>query len=145
MDDKVDLVPHSLVFQEGLAAKKLFLVKTGEVLCLKSSKDRLIPVFLAKTGDIIGENAMIDGLDYTYSAITLSHAELVEVSAESFKDVFEKAPTWLTELTTTMISRYQTSANLLAENRKVHPSIISEDQFTSELEIEFKRLLSKTE
>ena len=145
MDSQVDLGPRTLVFQEGLPANKLYLVKTGEVLCLKSSRDRLIPIFLAKAGDIIGESAMVKELDYTYTAITFSHSELISVTAESFKEVFEKAPTWLTELTTTMISRYQSSANLLAENRMFHQSILSEELFPSELEIEFKRLLSKTE
>jgi CRP-like cAMP-binding protein len=140
--EKVNVGFRSLLFKEGTKANKLFVIKSGEVLCLKSSKDRLIPVFLAKEGDIIGESAMVDDLIYTYSAITLSHVELVEVNSSSFKEVLSKSPQWLMELTTTMISRFQNTSNLIAENRMVHPSIIGEDQFTSQLEIEFKKLLA---
>lgn len=140
--DKVNLAHRTVVFKEGAKANKLYVVKSGEVLCLKSSKDRLIPVFLAKEGDIIGESAMIQDLVYTYSAITIGNAELLEVSAFSFKQVLGKAPEWLLDLTTTMIARFQNTSSLIAENRMVHPSIISEDQFTSQVEIEFKKLLS---
>lgn len=132
---------RSLVFKEGAKANKLYIVKSGEVLCLKSSKDRLIPVFLAKEGDIIGESAMIQDIVYTYSAISMAQAELIEVTSFSFKQVFAKAPSWLTDLTTTMISRFQNTSNLIAENRMVHPSIISDEMFTSQLEIEFKKLI----
>lgn len=133
---------RSLIFKEGVIATKLYVVKSGEVLCLKSSKDRLIPVFLAKEGDIIGESAMIEDLIYTYSAIALSKVELMEVPSSSFHQVLETSPDWLQELTTTMISRFQNTSSLIAENRMVHPSIIGEDIFTSQLEIEFKKLLA---
>lgn len=133
---------RSVIFKEGAKANKLFIVKSGEVLCLKASKDRLIPVFLAKEGDIIGESAMIQDMVYTYSAISMANTELMEVTSFSFKQVFSKSPEWITELTTTMISRFQNTSSLIAENRMVHPSIIGEDRFTSQVEIDFKKLLA---
>jgi CRP-like cAMP-binding protein len=134
---------HSVVFREGDTANKLYIVKSGEVLCLKYSKDRLIPVFMAKEGDIIGESAMIPDIVYTYSAVSMAgYTELVEVTSSNFKQVFNQAPEWITELATTMIARFQNTSILIAENRMIHPSIIGEDQFTSQLEIEFKNLLS---
>lgn len=140
--EKLNFGYRAVVFKEGTPAKKLFLVKRGEVLCLKASKDRLIPVFLAKEGDIIGESAMIDDLIYTYSAISLSNTEVIEIASSTFKDVFTKGPEWIIELMTTMISRFQSTSSLIAENRMVHPSIISEAAFTSQVEIEFKKLLA---
>lgn len=139
--DSIQLGFKAVVFKEGAKANKLYIVKNGEVLCLKSSKDRLIPVFLAKEGDIIGESAMVQDLVYTYSAITMSQVELLEVTSFSFKQVFQKAPDWITDLTTTMISRFQNTSNLIAENRMVHSSIIDETKFTSQVEIDFKKLL----
>lgn len=139
--EKVNFGFRQVVFKEGTKANKLYLVKSGEVLCLKSSKDRLIPVFLAKEGDIIGESAMMQDHPYTYSAITMAQVELVEIANFSFKQVFSKAPEWLVDLTSTMISRFQSTSNLIAENRMIHPSIISEEQFDSQTEIEFKKLL----
>lgn len=143
MENKANLSPRTVLFKEGDEAKKLYMVKHGEILCLKASKDRLIPVFLAKEGDIVGESAMIEGLGYTYSAVTLSTAEVVEIPAFNFKRVFSEAPSWLVDLTTTMIGRFQTTANLIAENRVISPHILSEDQFSTKLEVEFKKLLAQ--
>lgn len=142
MDSKHRFGFRQVVFKEGSRADKLYLIKTGEVLCLKFSIDRLIPVFLAKAGDIIGESAMIQDREYTYSAITLAETELVEVPSKSFNEALSAAPSWLVELTNTMITRFQHTSNLIAENRMVHSSIIPDDQFTPTLEVEFKRLLS---
>lgn len=140
--EKLNIGYRQVIFKEGQKANKLFIVKAGEVLCLKASKDRLIPVFLAKEGDIIGESAMVQDLVYTYSAISMANTELLEVTSFSFKQVFSKAPDWLTDLTTTMITRFQNTSNLIAENRMIHPSIIGEDTFNSQVEIDFKKLLA---
>lgn len=143
MENKVNLNPRTVLFKEGAEAIKLYMVKRGEILCLKSCKDRVIPVFLAGEGDIVGESAMIEGLQYTYSAITLSDTEVVEIPAFNFKSVFSEAPSWLADLTTTMISRFQSTANLIAENRVISPLILNEDHFSPNLEVEFKNLLAQ--
>ena len=142
MESKLSFEPHSLIFKEGERASKLFLVQTGEVLCLKSSKDRLIPVFLAKAGDIIGESAILQNLEYTYSAIAFNKTDLLEIPATSFEAVLATAPQWLVDLTETMVTRFQNTSNLIAENRIIHQSILPEELFPSDLEVEFKRLIN---
>lgn len=132
---------HKVVFKEEDLASKLFIIKEGEVLCLKQSKDRLIPVFLAQKGDILGEAAILADGHHTYSAITLTRVDLVEIPASSFTDAMKHSPEWLRGLTSTMVSRFQSTANLIAENRIIHSSVITEDRFPSQLEIEFKKLL----
>ena len=143
MENTVNLNPRTVIFKEGAEAKKLYMIKSGEVLCLKASNDRIVPVFLAREGDIVGESAMIEGIEYTYSAITLSIAELVEIPAFNFRRVFGEAPAWLVDLTTTMIGRFQNTANLIAENRVISPLILDEEQFSTKLEVEFKKLLTQ--
>jgi CRP-like cAMP-binding protein len=140
--ESLNLKNHTVIFKEGAKANKLFIVKTGEILCLKSSKDRLIPVFLAKEGDIIGESAMMENFEYTYSAISISSSELMEITSFSFKQVFSQSPNWILDLTSTMISRLNNTSSLIAENRMIHPSVIEEADFTPQKENEFKKLLS---
>ncbi len=141
MQNRVHLGPKSVLFKEGEETRKLYLIKKGEVLCLKSTQDRLIPVFLAKEDDIIGESAMIGDNISTYSAVTLGQVELLEIPSQNFEEVLKSAPSWLVDLTTIMINRFQHTANLIAENRVIHPLIIEEDKFPSKLEVEFKKLL----
>ena len=38
----------TVLFREGEISSDLMIIKAGEVVCLKASKERLIPVFLAK-------------------------------------------------------------------------------------------------
>ncbi len=142
LQGKFPLDNKKLIFKEGETATKLYMVKSGEVICLKQSKDRLVPIFTAKENDIIGENAMVSGSNYSYSAVTNSMVELIEIPASHFSTVFREAPEWLVELTTTMLNRFQHTANLIAENRIIHPSLVQEDKFTSEFEIECKKMLS---
>jgi CRP-like cAMP-binding protein len=89
-----------------------------------------------------GESAMIENLLHTYSAITISDVELIEIPSSSFKEVLEKAPSWLVDLTTTMIGRFQSTSSLIAENRVISPLILSEEEFSTKIEVEYKKLLS---
>ncbi|MBA2405622.1 MAG: cyclic nucleotide-binding domain-containing protein [Bdellovibrionales bacterium] len=132
----------TVLFREGDEANNLMIIKNGQAICLKASKERLIPVFLAKEQDIIGESAMLSGAPYTYSVIALSRIEVILIPTNTFRDALGTAPEWLTDLTSTMVLRFQNTAALIAENRALHPSILSEEEFTPSLEIEYKKLLS---
>src|SRR5665647_321568 len=127
MQSKNTFGPHEVIFKEGQSADKMFLVKSGKVACFKGSKDRLIPVFVAKSEDVLGESAMLKKSVYGYSAITLTDVQLVEIPSENFQKVLEDAPDWLVDLTSTMINRFETTANLIADNRLIHSSIIDEE------------------
>jgi CRP-like cAMP-binding protein len=143
MSNSTFFAPKTVLFREGDDATNLMIIKSGEVVCLKSSKERLIPVFLAKGQDIIGESAMLSGAPYTYSAIAISRVEVISIPSKAFNQALGAAPQWITDLTTTMVSRFQSTASLVAENRVLHPSILSEEEFTPSLEIEYKKLLSQ--
>ncbi len=133
----------TLIFKEGSPANKLYIVKSGEVLCLKKSNDRLIPFFIAKDGDIIGENAMIEDSDYGYSCVAFSRCELLEIPSFNFKRVFSEAPSWLRDLTKNMVERFLSTSNLLAENRVLTPLILSEEEYNSKIENEYKKIISQ--
>ena len=141
MEASKNLLPKDVIFKEGEPATDLYLVKSGKVVCLKASKDRLIPVFVANAEDILGESAMTPNGVYSYSAVSLTNCEIIPVPSKDFTTVLDKAPYWLNELTTTMINRFQDTAAIIAENRVVHPAILSEEDFSSALEIEYKKLL----
>jgi len=142
MSNSIFFEAKAVLFREGEEATNLMIIKKGQVLCLKASKDRLIPVFLANEQDIIGESAMLGGAPHTYSAIALSKVDAISMQSDDFRQALSSAPEWITDLTTTMIARFQKSASLVAENRVLHPSIMSEEDFPPSLEIQYKKLLS---
>lgn len=142
MESRVSKGTHEVLFKEGEIAERLYIIKRGNILCLKRSKDRLIPVFKAGEGDILGENAILDTGAYGYSAVTLTTAELIEIPSSNFREILEKSPAWLMDLTATMIYRFENTASLVAENRVFNDKIINEEDFPSSLEVEFKKMLN---
>lgn len=142
MENRVTKGTHEVLFKEGDAARSLYIVKRGTVICLKRSKDRLIPVFRAEAGDVVGENAILGGNPYGYSAVTITNSELIEISAVNFKQILSKSPDWLVGLTATMVQRFEQTANLVAENRVFNDKIMTEEEFPSSVENQFKKMLS---
>ncbi len=143
MDNKITLKAKELIFREGEEATRLYLVESGEVMCLKASKDRLMPIFIARAGDIVGENAMLDGSTYSYAAIANQYSTVIPILSCNLKQVLDQGPMWLRELASVMISRFHNTANLIAENRVVHSSIVAEEDFPSSLEVEFKKIIKE--
>jgi len=143
MENNVTLAGHKVLLKEGQPAEKLYIIRHGRVLCLKASKDRLIPVFLAGPGDIIGEAALLEDISNPYSAITLTHSEMTEIPSETFHEVMKHSPSWLQGLTSTMISRFQSTAQLIAENRVIDAQILNDEVYPDTLEFEFKKLLNQ--
>ena len=141
MENRVSKGINDVVFKEGELAQSLYIVKRGQVLCVKSSKDRLIPVFKAGEGDIIGENAILGSAPYGYTAVTLTTVELLEIPSGNFSQILANSPAWLMDLTATMIQRFENTANLVAENRVFSDKIIEEEEFPSSLEIQIKKML----
>ncbi|MFL5786220.1 MAG: Crp/Fnr family transcriptional regulator, partial [Bacteriovoracaceae bacterium] len=131
MEGRVSKGTNEVIFKEGELAQSLYIVKRGQVICLKRSKDRLIPVFRAEAGDIVGENAILEARAYGYSAVSLTYVELLEIPAANFKQVLDTSPDWLLELTSTMIQRFENTANLIAENRVFNENILEEGEFPS--------------
>lgn len=142
MESRVSKGTYEVIFREGELAQSLYIVKRGQVICVKRSKDRLIPIFRAEAGDIIGENAILNTSPYGYSAVSLTGVELMQIPSSNFKEILQKSPAWLMDLTATMVQRFENTANLVAENRVFHPSILSEEEFPSSLEIQMKKMLS---
>lgn len=142
MENSLSLDARKVLFKEGDLALNLYIVKSGEVACFKTYNDRLIPIYVAREGDIIGENAILSNEPNIYSAISLKASELISIPAENFMTIMKDSPEWLNDLTTTMVKRFEATASLVAENRVMHPSILAEDDFPSSMEVEFKKLLN---
>jgi CRP-like cAMP-binding protein len=140
LDKSYQLGIHKLIFKEGAEAEFIYLVEQGEVICLKLVKDRLLPVNVARQGDIIGESAMVD-IPYNYTAITRTNVVLAKIPKSKFKEVLSFAPKWLTDLTKTLIQRFSTTSELIVGNKVLHQLIVPEEDYSSREEIEYKKLL----
>lgn len=131
-----------VLFKEGDPAKELLLIKSGNILCLKKSKDRLIPILIAKEQDIVGESAILDDKTYQYSAIALGHVETIAITHDQFREAFKKSPSWIKQLSELMVQRYSNTSSMIADNRILSPLILSDEEFTAEMEVELKKMIN---
>lgn len=131
-----------VLFKEGDPAKELLLIKSGNILCLKKSKDRLIPILIAKEQDIVGESAILDDKTYQYSAIALGHVETIAITHDQFHEAFKKSPSWIKQLSELMVQRYSNTSSMIADNRILSPLILSDEEFTAEIEVELKKMIN---
>lgn len=131
-----------VLFKEGDPAKELLLIKSGNILCLKKSKDRLIPIMIAKEQDIVGESAILEEKTYQYSAIALGHVETITITQAQFREAFKKSPGWIKQLSELMVQRYSNTSSMIADNRILSPLILSDEEFTAEIEVELKKMIN---
>ena len=132
-----------VLFKEGQEPSKIFLIKDGTVLCLKKSKDRLIPVFLAGPQQIVGEEAVLSKRPYNYTAVVMESSEIIEVNAATIGDTLEQAPYWLGALMATLGERLVGTADAIAEHRIVSSELAGDAEFTAQEENRLKKLIDE--
>lgn len=130
-----------ILFKEGDAPNKIYLVKDGSVLCLKRSKDRLIPILVAGAQQIVGEEAVLSKQPYGYTAVVRESSEIVEVDANTIVDTLDKAPYWLGALMATLGERMIGTTQAIAEHRIVAAELAGEAEYTPQEENRLKKLI----
>lgn len=133
-----------ILFKEGDEASKIFLVKEGSVLCVKKSKERLIPIFEAGPQKIIGEEAVLAKQPYGYSAIVMESAEIVEVDGNLISSTLEEAPYWLGALMATLGERLIGTSEAIAEHRISSPELTGGEDLSPQEENRIKKILAGT-
>jgi CRP-like cAMP-binding protein len=130
-----------VLFREGSAAEKMFLVLSGRILCLKRDKDRLIPVLSAGPSEIVGEEALFARTAQPFSAIMAERGEVVEVDLSLVDDVMLKSPKWMRNLMETLASRVVGTCEAIAEHRIISEEYEELNIFSDKEEIRLKKLL----
>ncbi|MEM7200349.1 MAG: cyclic nucleotide-binding domain-containing protein [Planctomycetota bacterium] len=86
--ETVSFPAGALIFQEGAAGRRMFVVKKGSVEIMLHGRT----VDVAEPGAIIGEMAMIDAQPRSASAIAAADCELVPLDRERFLALVRETP-----------------------------------------------------
>lgn len=144
LNEQIRVVPKGeVLFREGDKATHLLLVKSGRILCVKTSKDRLIPVQHAAAQSIVGEEAVLTNSPHQYSAICLEEVEVVEVDAQLLRGVLNEAPHWIKSLMTTLGERLNETAAAISEHRIVSTELSGGKELPPEEENRLRKLLAQ--
>ncbi len=143
LNDNVRVVQKDeILFKEGQSPSHLIIVKSGGILCLKRSKERLVPVMWGSDQKIIGEEAVLSGNDHGYSAIVMEESEIVEIDANEIKRTLSSAPAWISGLLATLGERAIDTASAIAEHRIGHVQLSGGQELAPEEETRLKKLLA---
>lgn len=132
-----------ILFKEGNEATHFYLVKSGAILCLKNSKDRLVPIFNAGPQKILGEEAALTGMAHAYSAVAVEEAEVVEIEAKVVKKLIESGPQWMGNLLRTLGERATDTSAAIAEHRIFSDELSSGANLAPEEENRIKKMLDQ--
>jgi CRP-like cAMP-binding protein len=80
------------IFHEGAPANETYLLESGRVRLLKrvGLSDRSLAVL--KGGDLFGEGALVDGMTYGSTAITLADCVVLALDRKTFRALVGKQP-----------------------------------------------------
>ena len=78
----------SIIFREGEAADRLFVIKSGEVRIQIGNRT----ITELSAGDIFGEMALIDNEPRSATAVAMTDVELVPVSEKQFLFLVSQTP-----------------------------------------------------
>lgn len=77
----------SVLFEEGEPTTGIYLVQTGQIkLSCSSGQERSMILRIARTGEILGLSAILNGCGHEVTAKTLTECDLVHIAPEVFLD-----------------------------------------------------------
>lgn len=129
----------TVLFTDEMESNFYYIVKRGSVLLFKIDKERVIPVYLAKAGDFLGEDCSIQDVPYYYNAITLEETELVKVSKDVHNQALKEAPDWLHNLLLTLAERVDLMKDAIKDHRILDERLTNGVELTNELEFHIKK------
>ncbi len=100
-----------------------------------------MPVMWGGNQKIIGEEAVLTGLEHGYSAIAMEESEIVEIDANEVKRTLSSAPAWISGLLATLGERANDTASAIAEHRIGHIDLSGGQELAPEEETRLKKLL----
>ena len=103
--------PGEIVFRQGDAGDRLFVVKSGilEVLALSSDATEPVPIAYLGTGEVLGELALLTGSPRSATARCPQGAELFAVEKSVFLDLMGQLPTFARNLCVVLARRLETT------------------------------------
>jgi CRP/FNR family transcriptional regulator, cyclic AMP receptor protein len=131
-----------ILFKEGDKADRLILVKSGKILCLRRTKERLVPVHCCEAEGIVGEEALVTGRPHSYSAIALQDSVVIEIQGKTISALLKVTPKWLSGLMQTLATRIIDTEALLADQNIIHDSLSGGKTLSPEEENKLKKLLA---
>ncbi|MGK0367607.1 MAG: CRP-like cAMP-binding protein [Thermoproteota archaeon] len=144
LDDRSDvndlkIEKGSVLFKTGDACEFLYIVKSGEVCSFTAQKGQIVPLFVSKAAEFVGDQVAATEKEHTCNAVALMDSELVRVPSKDIAAYLAAAPAWIRSVVEIIGERVVETEHIISEHK------IRDDKLTlgKELEPEKLALLTK--
>lgn len=117
--EEIDLPAGQLLFAEGSNGDRAFVIKEGQLQILKSSGDREVLLAVRKSGEVIGELALIENAPRMASVRAQTDAQLLSIPQVQFEKLLNTSPSASRALLATVLARWRSTEAMLRQNEKM--------------------------
>jgi signal transduction histidine kinase/predicted CoA-binding protein len=117
--EEVKLSKGDLLFIEGSAGDKAYIVKDGEVEILKHSQGREVLLAVRKSGEVIGEMSLLQEAPRSASVRARTESTLLAISHENLDRMIDISPSASRALLHTTVARLQSTEAMLRQSEKI--------------------------
>ncbi len=117
--DEIDLPAGTFLFHEGSDGDRAYVIKEGQLEILKSSGGREVLLALRKSGEVIGEMALLEDAPRMASVRALTDTRLISIHQVQFEDLLDASPSAARAMLNTMLARFRSTEAMLRQSEKM--------------------------
>jgi len=110
----------TMLFAEGEPGDELFIIQKGSIKITKIVDNKEVLLAMLKSGDILGEMALLEGKPRAASALAYDDCEVMAINKANFELMIDSQPQVIARITILLSDRiwliYKQLANALIEN-----------------------------
>jgi len=110
----------TMLFAEGAPGDELFIIQKGSIKITKIVDNKEVLLAMLKSGDILGEMALLEGKPRAASALAYEDCEVMAINKANFELMINSQPQIIARITILLSDRiwliYKQLANALIEN-----------------------------
>ena len=111
---------NTMLFAEGEPGDTLYIIKSGSIKITKIVDNNEVLLAMLKTGDILGEMALLEGKPRAASAVAYEDCSVMAVNKDNFELMIKSQPQLIAKITTLLAERlwliYKQLANTYLED-----------------------------
>ena len=120
-----ELEDGEVLFSEGDESREMYVVKAGQIIVTKKSKDSEVVLATLRKGDFVGDMALLESLPRSATARAKGHAKLLALQPGGFLLKIRRDPTFAFEMLQKLSARLR-----LTNQKLLH--LLDNGQVTSE-------------
>jgi signal transduction histidine kinase len=113
------LEPGEVLFREGDAADRAFIVTAGEVEILKNADQRQLLLAVVGEGEVIGERALLQAEPRSATVRARTRTDLVSIPKAALDDLLESSPSASRSIFDTLVRRMREDDDQLRQQERM--------------------------